>query len=427
MNYLNQTQNVLIEEKKACLEELESIAEKKITLDLSRGKPSNLQLSLSMDMLDIINHNSELVSENGMDCRNYGGLDGIPEAKRLLAEMLDTTPDHILVAGNSSLTLMFQILSHSMTHGVQGGTPWMQVENRKFLCPVPGYDRHFAMTAHFGFTLIPIPMNADGPDMDMIEELVSRDDTIKGIWCVPKYQNPTGIVFSDEVVKRFASLSPAAKDFRIFWDNAYCVHGFDGENAEILDIISECEKAGNPDMVYEFCSTSKITFPGSGISAVATSSKNLSDIKGFLKYATIGPDKMNQWMHVSYFKNAGDIHAHMKKHAAIMAPKFTAAYQILEENLGDCGIASWTYAKGGYFFSFYTMQGCASKIVKMCKEYGVTFTPAGATHPTGLNAKDNDIRIAPSYASESEICAAVKVLALCTKVVSLENILKNAE
>lgn len=423
MNYLNQSIEALTKEKAACVAELENLAGKGLSLDLSRGKPSKLQLELSMDMLDTINHTSDLIAENGQDCRNYGGLDGIPEAKRLMAEMLDTTADHVLVGGNSSLTLMFQIISHAMTHGVLGGTPWMQVENRKFICPVPGYDRHFAMAKHFGFTLVPVAMGEDGPDMDAIEALVASDDSIKGIWCVPKYQNPTGVVFSDAVVKRFAALQPAASDFRIFWDNAYCVHAFEGENAKILDIITECEKAGNADMVYEFCSTSKIAFPGSGISALASSHANLEDVKGFLKFATIGPDKMNQLMHTRYFGGIDGILAHMKKHAEIMAPKFEAAYSILEETLSGTGIATWTHAKGGYFFSYQTMDGCASKIVAMCREYGVKFTPAGSTHPAGMDVNDADIRIAPSFATVEEITIAVQVLALCTKIVSIEKLL----
>lgn len=427
MNYFTSSIEALHNEKAACYEKLNALAEKGLSLDLSRGKPSKLQLELSMDMLDTLNHTSDLLSENGQDCRNYGGLDGIPEAKRLLAGMLGTTADHVMVGGNSSLTLMFQVISHAMTHGILGNTPWMQVEDRKFLCPVPGYDRHFSMIRHFGFTPVLVPMGEDGPDMDLVEELVKNDASIKGIWCVPKYQNPTGIVFSDEVVRRFAALQPAAPDFRIFWDNAYCVHAFEGENAEILDIISECEKAGNPDLVYEFCSTSKITFPGSGISALASSKANLEEIKGFMKYATIGPDKMNQLMHTRYFGNAEGVKEHMKKHAAIMAPKFEAAYAILEESLGDCGVAGWTKAKGGYFFSFRTLSGCASAIVALCGKYGVKFTPAGSTHPEGMDLSDSDIRIAPSFATVEEIKTAVAVLALCTKIVSLEKLLAQSE
>ena len=425
MNYLNLSIEALAKEKAACVAQLDELTQNGLSLDLSRGKPSKLQLELSMQMLDTIDHTSDLTSENGIDCRNYGGLDGIPEAKRLMADLLDTTPDHILIGGNSSLTLMYQVLSHAMTHGLSGCKPWMQVEDRKFLCPVPGYDRHFAMTAHFGFTLISVPMKEDGPDMDIVEELVAKDESIKGIWCVPKYQNPTGIVYSDEVVHRFASLRPAAKDFRIFWDNAYCVHAFEGENAEIPDIISLCEEAGNADMVYEFCSTSKISFPGSGISALAASKENLADIKDFLKYATIGPDKLNQLMHVRYFGSADGIRRHMQKQAEIMAPKFHAAYKILERELGGNGVAHWTKAKGGYFFSYETMPGCASSIVALCKTYGVTFTSAGSTHPYHMDPKDCDIRIAPSFATEEEIKLAVKVLALCTKVVCLDKLIES--
>lgn len=423
MNYTSLNINQLQKEKENCLKELEKITKIGLSLDLSRGKPSKSQLALSLDMLNVITSDSVLESESGLDCSNYGGLDGIVEAKRLMAEMMDTKPENVIVGGNSSLTIMYQIISHGMTEGIMGSTPWCKVENRKFLCPVPGYDRHFAITEHFGFELISVPMNQDGPDMDVIEELI-KDERVKGIWCVPKYQNPTGIVFSDEVVKRFANLSPAAEDFRIFWDNAYCVHGFMGENAEIPDIIKECAKAGKPDMVYEFSSTSKITFPGAGISAVAASEANLKDIKSFLKYSTIGPDKLNQLMHARYFKDGEGIKAHMKKHAEIIRPKFEAAYHVLEKELDGCGIASWTKAEGGYFFSFNTMEFCAVDIVKMCGKYGVKFTPAGATHPYGKDEDDNDIRIAPSFATFDEIETATRVLALCTKIVSIEKLIE---
>ncbi|MBQ6614636.1 MAG: aminotransferase class I/II-fold pyridoxal phosphate-dependent enzyme [Clostridia bacterium] len=423
MSYLSLSKEALLKEKEACLAELKEIADKGLSLDLSRGKPSKEQLSLSLSMLDTINRTSILDSESGQDCTNYGGLDGIPEAKRLFADMMGTHAANTLIGGNSSLTLMYQVVSHAMTEGVCGEKPWYEVKNRKFLCPVPGYDRHFAITEHFGFELISVPMLADGPDMDKIEELI-KDDSVKGIWCVPKYQNPTGITFSDEVVRRFAALKPAAPDFRIFWDNAYCVHDFTDEFVEIPDIIDECEKAGNPNMVYEFCSTSKVTFPGSGVSALATSAANLIDIKSFLQFATIGPDKLNQLMHARYLKNMSGIKSHMKKHADILRPKFEIAYEILEKELAGTEIASWTMAKGGYFFSYVTMPKCASAIVKMSKEYGVTFTPAGATHPKGYDESDSDIRIAPSFATVDEIKTAVKVLALCTKVVSIDALVK---
>lgn len=412
-------------EAEKCRQELEKL--RGISLDLSRGNPSKEQLALSLKMLDVLDHHSVLDSENGQDCRNYGGLDGIPEAKRILAHMMGTHSVHTIVGGNSSLTLMYQLVSHGMTDGICGGTPWQEVKDRKFLCPVPGYDRHFAITEHFGFEMIPVPMHDDGPDMDMIERLVSSDASIKGIWCVPKYQNPTGVVYSDETVRRFAALKPAAADFRIFWDNAYCVHCFSGECATIPDIIEECEKAGNADLVYEFCSTSKISFPGSGISAVAASSANLIDIKSFLKFATIGPDKLNQLRHARFFRSSAGIRAHMKKHADILRPKFEKVLEVLGNQLDGLGVADWTKPTGGYFISFNTLPGCARAVVAMCAEYGVKFTPAGATFPGGYDPDDRNIRIAPSFAELSDAETAVTVLALCTRIVSAEKLLRGIQ
>lgn len=412
-------------EAEKCRQELEKL--RGISLDLSRGNPSKEQLALSLKMLDVLDHHSVLDSENGQDCRNYGGLDGIPEAKRILAHMMGTHSVHTIVGGNSSLTLMYQLVSHGMTDGICGGTPWQEVKDRKFLCPVPGYDRHFAITEHFGFEMIPVPMHDDGPDMDMIERLVSSDASIKGIWCVPKYQNPTGVVYSDETVRRFAALKPAAADFRIFWDNAYCVHCFSGECATIPDIIEECEKAGSADLVYEFCSTSKISFPGSGISAVAASSANLIDIKSFLKFATIGPDKLNQLRHARFFRSSVGIRAHMKKHADILRPKFEKVLEVLGSQLDGLGVADWTKPTGGYFISFNTLPGCARAVVAMCAEYGVKFTPAGATFPGGYDPDDRNIRIAPSFAELSDAETAVTVLALCTRIVSAEKLLRGIQ
>ena len=412
-------------EAEKCRQELEKL--RGISLDLSRGNPSKEQLALSLKMLDVLDHHSVLDSENGQDCRNYGGLDGIPEAKRILAHMMGTHSVHTIVGGNSSLTLMYQLVSHGMTDGICGGTPWQEVKDRKFLCPVPGYDRHFAITEHFGFEMIPVPMHDDGPDMDMIERLGSSDASIKGIWCVPKYQNPTGVVYSDETVRRFAALKPAAADFRIFWDNAYCVHCFSGECATIPDIIEECEKAGSADLVYEFCSTSKISFPGSGISAVAASSANLIDIKSFLKFATIGPDKLNQLRHARFFRSSAGIRAHMKKHADILRPKFEKVLEVLGSQLDGLGVADWTKPTGGYFISFNTLPGCARAVVAMCAEYGVKFTPAGATFPGGYDPDDRNIRIAPSFAELSDAETAVTVLALCTRIVSAEKLLRGIQ
>ncbi len=413
----------LLSERKKCTDRLEEIRQKGLCLDLSRGKPSKEQLALSVPMLEILNHNSVLDSENGLDCSNYGGPDGISEAKRLLAHMMGTHSSNTLVGGNSSLTLMYQIISHAMTDGICGGKPWQEIKDRKFLCPAPGYDRHFAITEHFGFTLIPIKMLSTGPDMNEVEEKI-KDPSVLGIWCVPKYQNPMGIVFSDETVLRFANLKPAAEDFRIFWDNAYCVHNFSGECAAIPDIISECEKCGNPDLVYEFCSTSKITFPGSGISAVAASPANLIDIRAFMKFATIGPDKLNQLRHARFLNGSSSLKNHMKKHAEILAPKFKSVIKVLKKELDKTGAADWTEPSGGYFLSFNTMPNCAKKTVKMCEEFGVKFTPAGATFPYGYDPQDRNIRIAPSFATKEEITLAVTVLSLCTKITGIDLILE---
>lgn len=406
------------------LEEYNDFATQDLNLDLSRGKPHKSQLDLSSEMLNIINSKSTPDSESGIDCRNYGGADGIPEARRLLADMIGTHSDNIIVGGNSSLNLMFDVVSHAMTHGVCGSEPWIFNKHRKFLCPVPGYDRHFAITGHFGFEMIPVKMDENGPDMEQVERLVSQDQNIKGIWCVPKYQNPTGIVFSDEVISRFAALKPAAGDFRIFWDNAYAIHGFYPDDDEpIPDILSLCEKNGNADMVYEFCSTSKVTFPGSSIAGVASSPANLIDLRNFMKYQTIGPDKLNQLRHVRFFKNSAGLRAHMAKHAELLLPKFQIVNNILMSELEGLEIASWFMPKGGYFISYNTLDGCASNIIKMCKDAGVTFTPAGSTWPGGYDPHDSNIRLAPSYAENDEIEKAVKLLSVCTKIVSARKML----
>ena len=408
------------------LAEYEKFATMDLKLDLSRGKPNKEQLDLSSDMLNTVNSRSVTDSESGLDCRNYGGPDGIPEARRLLAFMMGTRADNIIVGGNSSLNLMYDVVSHAMTNGVCGGEPWLLNKRRKFLCPVPGYDRHFAITEYFGFKMIPVKMNADGPDMDEIESLISGDPDIKGIWCVPKYQNPTGIIYSDEVINRFAALKPAAADFRIFWDNAYCIHGFDPEHEKLIpDIISLCEKNGNPDMVYEFCSTSKITFPGGGISAVAASPANLIDLRGFMKYQTIGPDKINQLRHVRFLKNETALRAHMAKHAKILYPKFKMIDDTLHKELDGLEVAEWIMPEGGYFISYNTLPGCASNVIKMCGAAGVKFTPAGSTWPHGNDPEDKNIRLAPSYAELDEIEKAVKLLAICTKIVSCRKVLSD--
>ena len=423
MRYQEMSQRELQREYRKLSASYREMEQQGLHLDLSRGKPSPEQLELSRKMLDEVNSGSVLDSVDGTDCRNYGGLDGIPEAKALLAGMVGCRPEQVIVGGNSSLTLMFDILSHAMIDGLLGGTPWCQVPDRKFLCPVPGYDRHFAMTEHFGFELVPVPMLPDGPDMNLVERLVHEDASIKGIWCVPKYQNPTGVVFSHEVVKRFANLKPAAKDFRIFWDNAYCVHDLYPEEAEPLpDILSLCEQAGSPDLVYEFCSTSKAAFPGAGISGVAASAANLIELRRVWKFATIGPDKLNQLRQARFFRNTAGLKAHMARHADLLRPKFERVEAILKEDLARSGAGSWTEPKGGYFISFNTLPGCAARTVELCKKAGVKFTPAGATWPCGRDPEDRNIRLAPSYASLEEIELAVRLFTICVRLAALESL-----
>lgn len=396
-----------------------------LNLDMSRGKPSASQLNISMDIMDVLDSSSVLKSENGIDCRNYGGLDGIPEAKQLMAEMMNTKAENVIVFGNASLNIMYDTISRFYTHGVFGFTPWCKLEKVKFLCPVPGYDRHFAITERFGIEMINIPMNDNGPDMDLVEQYVNNDETIKGIWCVPKYSNPQGISYSNDVVKRFANLKPAAKDFRIFWDNAYAIHHlYEDKQAQILDIISECEKAGSPDLVFEFCSTSKVSFPGSGISAIATSKANLDEIKKQMTIQTIGHDKINQLRHVKYFKNIDGLNAHMRKHADQMRPKFEAVLQVLDRELKGLEIGSWISPIGGYFISFDALEGCAKEIISKCKEAGVVMTNAGATYPYGKDPKDSNIRIAPSFPTSDELLQATELFVLCVKLVSVEKLLK---
>ena len=399
---------------------------KGLALDMSRGKPSAKQLDVSLGLLDTINSSSDLKALDGTDCRNYGVLDGIPEAKKLMADMMGTTPDHVIVYGNASLNIMYDQISRAYTHGILGNTPWCKLDKVKFLCPVPGYDRHFAITERFGIEMINIPMSESGPDMGMVEEYVSKDASVKGIWCVPKYSNPQGYTYSEETVKRMAALKPAAEDFRIFWDNAYVIHDlYDDNKDEIADIISECEKAGNPDMVFEFASTSKVSFPGSGIAALATSANNIADIKKQLTIQTIGHDKLNQLRHVRFFKDINGLKEHMRKHAEFIRPKFEAVESVFEEELGGLGIGSWTEPKGGYFISFDAMDGCAKAIVAKCKEAGVKLTGAGATFPYGKDPKDSNIRIAPSFPTPEEMKQAADLFVLCVKLVSVEKLLEN--
>ena len=404
--------------------EYEDVKKLGLKLDMSRGKPGKDQLDICNEMLDVINSESDFKAEDGTEVRNYGGLDGIPEAKQLMADMVGVDKESVIVYGNSSLNLMYDTISRAYTHGIMGHSAWCKLDKIKFLCVVPGYDRHFAITEHFGIEQIPIPLLEDGPDMDMIEKLISEDESIKGIWCVPKYSNPNGSSYSEEAVRRFANLKPKAKDFRIYWDNAYALHHlYDDKQDEILEILSECKKAGNEDMVYEFFSSSKVSFPGGGISAIATSKANKEDILSKMKYQTIGHDKINQLRHVRYFKNIEGLKEHMRKHAKILRPKFEAVDEILSKELGGLGIASWIKPIGGYFVSFNSMPGCAKQIVAKCKEAGVVLTSAGATYPRGIDPEDKNIRIAPTFPSADELRQAAGLFTLCTKLVSVEKLL----
>lgn len=426
MQYNDMSKEELLTLKESLNKEYAEAKAKGLALDMSRGKPSAKQLDVSLGLLDTINSSSDLKALDGTDCRNYGVLDGIPEAKKLMADMMGTTPDHVIVYGNASLNIMYDQISRAYTHGILGNTPWCKLDKVKFLCPVPGYDRHFAITERFGIEMINIPMSESGPDMGMVEEYVSKDASVKGIWCVPKYSNPQGYTYSEETVKRMAALKPAAEDFRIFWDNAYVIHDlYDDNKDEIADIISECEKAGNPDMVFEFASTSKVSFPGSGIAALATSANNIADIKKQLTIQTIGHDKLNQLRHVRFFKDINGLKEHMRKHAEFMRPKFEAVESVLEEELGGLGIGSWTEPKGGYFISFEALDGCAKAIVAKCKEAGVKLTGAGATFPYGKDPKDSNIRIAPSFPTPEEMKQAADLFVLCVKLVSVEKLLEN--
>ena len=422
--YQEMTREELLVEKETLEKQFEEIKAMNLKLDMSRGKPSAEQLDISMDILDVLDSKSVIKGENGMDLRNYGILDGIPEAKRLMAEMMGCNESNVIVYGNASLNIMYDQVNRAMIHGICGNTPWCKLDKVKFLCPVPGYDRHFAITELFGIEMINIPLYEEGPDMDMVEEYVNNDPAVKGIWCVPKYSNPAGTSYSDETIRRFANLKPAAPDFRLFWDNAYCVHHLYADNqVEILDILSECEKAGNPDMVFEFASTSKVTFPGAGVAAMATSANNIADVKKAMTIQTIGHDKVNQLRHVRYFKNLDGIKAHMMKHADIMRPKFEMLDELLTAEIASRGIGKWVKPVGGYFICFESLEGCAKDIVAKCKEAGVTMTGAGAPFPYGKDPKDNVIRIAPTFPSVEELKKAAEVFVVCVRLASVEKLL----
>ena len=420
--YVKLDKSQLIMERNEVEKQYNQFKDMNLSLDMSRGKPCTKQLDLSLPMMDTLNSASDYMC--AVDVRNYGVPLGISEARKLMADMLQVESDEVIVCGNASLNIMFDIISTAMNKGIMGETPWCKLDGIKFLCPVPGYDRHFGITEYFGIKMINIPMTEDGPDMDLIEEYVNNDESVKGIWCVPKYSNPQGITYSDETVKRFAALKPAAKDFRIFWDNAYVIHDlYDDKKDELLPILSECKKAGNEDMVYIFGSTSKVSFPGSGISAVGTSKNNIEDIMKRLSMQTIGYDKINQLRHVRFFGDIEGMKEHMKKHADIIRPKFEIVDSILTKELGDLDICSWYNPNGGYFISFDAMNGCASQIVQKAKEAGVVLTGAGATFPYKKDPDDKNIRIAPTFPTDSELKEAAMLFTVCVKLVTLDKLI----
>lgn len=392
-----------------------------ITLDMSRGKPGPEQMDISSKMFDAVSNDLGYKNETGIDCRNYGGLDGLPELKRLFSQIFGVDESQVIVGGNSSLNMMFDTIAQAMTHGF-GAEPWLMQKNVKFLCPSPGYDRHFAICEHFGIELISVANTPEGPDMDAVEELI-KDPTVKGIWCVPKYSNPEGITYSDKTVRRIAALKPAAVDFRVFWDNAYAIHSLYDEDDKLLNIYDECVKQGNPNLVIQFTSTSKITFPGAGVAAQTAGPEDVARIKNRMSFQTIGPDKLNQLRHARIFTSLDKVLEHMKKHANVLKPKFEIVLDRFEKEFGGLDIASWTKPKGGYFISLNLPEGCAKRVHTLCKEAGLILTEAGATFPYGKDPKDSNLRIAPSYPDNKEITLAAELLAICVKIAVIEKVL----
>lgn len=420
--YHSMSKDELLIAKENAMNAYDLYMEKKLNLNMSRGKPNAKQLSLTMDMLKDSVQEEDYITDSNVDCRNYGVLDGITEAKKLFSEIIDVPQDCVFVGGNSSLNLMYDMVARAMTHGMYNSDkPWSKYDKVKFLCITPGYDRHFAICEHFGIEMINVPMLSDGPDMDLVEQLVKDDETIKGIWCVPKYSNPQGITYSDDVVKRFAALKPKANDFRIYWDEAYIVHDFDINDCDkLLPIYNECVKNNNEDIVLIFTSTSKISFAGAGVSAMGMSPKNMEYTKKLMSFQTIGFDKINQLKHVRYFKNYDGIINHMKKHAEIIKPKFDVVIEALEKNIKPLGIGSWHKPKGGYFISFDTEKGCAKRVIELCEKCGVVMTPAGSTYPYHNDINDTNIRIAPTFPSLEELKIAIDVFCVCVKLATLE-------
>ena len=421
-SYQEMSKEELLKEKESLLQAYEEWQKRGLTLNMARGKPSAEQLDLAYGLLNAVNGDTILDMNTEIDTRNYGGVDGIKPAKELIASMVDADPEDVIVYGNSSLNMMFDTIGRAMMKGICGGTPWCQQKGLKWLCPAPGYDRHFGVTEYYGFELITIPMHEDGPDMDMVEKLVSSDPSIKGIWCVPKFSNPQGYVYSDETVRRFANLKPAAEDFRIFWDNAYCVHYLYDE-IKIPNLLEEARKVGNEDLVFEFVSTSKVSLAGGGIAGMVASKKNREDALKTLTVQTIGHDKVNQLRHAVFFDNGKKIPSHMKRHAAILTPKFEAVLDALDRDLGgkDCG--SWAKPMGGYFITFTTLPGCATRTIQLAKEAGMTMTGAGAPFPYGKDPEDSTIRIAPSYPSLADMKMAADLFTVCVRLAAVEKLL----
>ena len=422
MEYSSMNKAQLQAEYDAVAKDFEALKAKGLKLDMSRGKPSKAQLDLVSGVLTALTTPEECAVE-GTDARNYGELAGLPCARRYFAEILGCKPEECFMGGNASLTLMYDTISKAYTHGLlHSEKPWAKLDKVKFLCPAPGYDRHFKISQSFGMEMITIEMTENGPDMDAVEEAV-KDPAVKGMWCVPKYSNPEGVIYSDETIRRIAALKPAAPDFLLMWDNAYCIHEFDGDFVPVPDIISLCREAGNPDMVFEYASTSKVTFPGAGISVMASSVDNIKYMLGLLGIQTISYDKVNQLRHVRFLKDKATTLELMKKHAAIMKPKFDAVVSALDKEIAPLGIAQWKRPKGGYFVSVDTMDGLAKRTLALCKEVGVVMTGAGATFPYGVDPRDRNIRIAPSLPPVEELEQAIAVFCTCLKLAALEKLL----